>query len=258
MFTPAQRDAARAHVLAMASADPRVVAGAIVGSFAAGKADRWSDLDLTFAVNDESTVESVLSDWTVALRRDLSAVALWDVVVGPTTYRVFLLPGLLQVDLSFARSSEFGPAGPSFELLFGDAGEPIRRPSPNPRQLFGLGVVYAIHGWKAIQRNQPWQAENSIAHVRECALSLACLELGLNPSDGRDFDKLPRSVQERGLPTLVSSLATPALLSALGHAVQLLMSHPHEARDVAAAITDDVGALAATAGDRNGAAETAR
>jgi hypothetical protein len=43
------------------------------------------------------------------------------VVAGATIYRVFLLPGCLQLDLSFTREREFGAAAPTFQLRFGRA-----------------------------------------------------------------------------------------------------------------------------------------
>src|ERR671937_761074 len=62
VFTAEYRDRVRNHVLALAESDPRVVAGAAVGSLT-GQGDRWSDLDLTFGV--EGSVENVLEEWTV-------------------------------------------------------------------------------------------------------------------------------------------------------------------------------------------------
>ena len=50
MFTVEDRDRLRDWVVGMASSDRRVVAGAVLGSLAHDEGDRWSDLDLTFAV----------------------------------------------------------------------------------------------------------------------------------------------------------------------------------------------------------------
>jgi len=44
----------------MASNDPRVVAGAVLGSLAHDEGDRWSDLDLMFAVANDVPVTLVL------------------------------------------------------------------------------------------------------------------------------------------------------------------------------------------------------
>lgn len=112
MFTVEQRGQVREKVLAIARADPLVVAGAEIGSMAQGPGDRWSDLDLTFGVLDGIEVADVLDGWTTQLEEEHDAVQLFDVPYLSTIYRVFLFPGSLQVDLSFAPASEFGALGP--------------------------------------------------------------------------------------------------------------------------------------------------
>src|SRR5690348_2256981 len=100
MFTVEQRDALRDRVLRLAENDARVVAGAVVGSLALGGGDRYSDLDLTFAVADHTPVADVLNDWTRTLADESGAVHLADLERSPTIYRVFLFPDALQFDLS--------------------------------------------------------------------------------------------------------------------------------------------------------------
>jgi hypothetical protein len=74
-------------VLELAGSDERVVAGAVVGSLAHGEGDRWSDLDLTFAVADGVNVEAALDDWTRRLADELEAVRLFDVWGGAELLR---------------------------------------------------------------------------------------------------------------------------------------------------------------------------
>ena len=78
MFTLEQRDALRERVLKLAEEDERVVAGAVVGSFAVDSADRFSDVDLTFGIADHAQVADVLDDWTHTLTDELDAVRLAD------------------------------------------------------------------------------------------------------------------------------------------------------------------------------------
>src|SRR5947208_7023090 len=194
MFTLEERDAARDHVLQIAASDPRVVAGALVGSLAYGGGDRWSDLDLTFGVADDVAVAEVLDDWTRRVVADLDAIVLFDLPAGETIYRVFLLPGCLQVDLSFTPASHFGPAGPKFRLLFGEAHP---RPYPEPpkaQELFGWAVAYARDARACIERGRWWQAEHCIDAIRHNALTLACRRRDLPTSFGRGFDDLPTEV----------------------------------------------------------------
>ena len=68
MFSISDRDRIRGHVLGLAASDVRVVAGAVVGSLAHEEGDRWSDLDLTFAVADTVPLLEVLGYWTSAHR----------------------------------------------------------------------------------------------------------------------------------------------------------------------------------------------
>ena len=120
MFTVEQRDALREHLLRLAEHDDRVVAGAVVGSLAVDGGDRFSDLDLTFSIADDVAVGVVLDDWTRTLVDELDAVQLTDLERGQTTYRVFLLPDALQLDLSMTPAGQFRPAGPRFRLVFGE------------------------------------------------------------------------------------------------------------------------------------------
>ncbi|HEX6820145.1 MAG TPA: hypothetical protein VF120_17345, partial [Ktedonobacterales bacterium] len=85
MYTVEQRDALRDRLLRLAGEDARVVAGAAVGSLAVdGGGDRFSDLDLTFAIADPVPVADVLNDWTRRVMDELTAVHLTDLVRGPT------------------------------------------------------------------------------------------------------------------------------------------------------------------------------
>src|SRR5262245_16006971 len=129
MFSVADREHLRDWVIARARADSRIVAGAVVGSLAGSGGDRWSDLDLTFGVADGVSVGRVLEDFTHPLVEHFDAVPLFDLPSGPTIYRVFVLPGALQFDLSFTPSSEFAALGPKFQLLFGES---VTRPHPEP------------------------------------------------------------------------------------------------------------------------------
>src|SRR5438046_4020016 len=158
MFTVEQRDVLREYLLRLAEEDERVVAGAAVGSLAVDGGDRFSDLDLTFGIADHVPVADVLNDWTRTLTDEFYAVDLADLEHGPTIYRVFLLPGALQFDLSMTPAAQFRPAGPRFRLLFGEtAPDESEVPAPKvagalfiptpavPHDVFGWGVIYALH-----------------------------------------------------------------------------------------------------------------
>ncbi len=239
MFTVEQRDALVERVLTFGEEDERVVAGAIVGSLAVDAGDRYSDVDLTFAVADDVPVVEVLNEWTHHLADELDAVTLVDLERGPTTYRVFLLPDALQLDLSMTPSAEFHPAGPRFRLVFGGVAEGefgafvgslfIATPAASTF-IFGWGVIYALHARACIERGRSWQAEHYVGAVRDHALSLACMREGVIPVQARGYDDLSVETRARFEGTHVGSLGSGALHAALTASVDALLHEGGEAR----------------------------
>lgn len=241
MFTVEQLDALRRRVLTLAEADERVVAGALVGSFAVDGADRFSDLDLTFGIAASVPVAHVLDDWTRTLVDELDAIHLADLERGPTIYRVFLLPDALQFDLSMTPAARFRPAGPRFRLLFGEtaASEAETPPVtgdlfiPTPSiagSIFGWGVIYALHARACIERGRVWQAEHYVGAVRDHALSLACLLRGLPAAQARGYDDLPAESLARFESAHVGTVDPAALRSALAASIGALLREGEEAR----------------------------
>ncbi len=209
-----------------------MVAGAAVGSLAVDGGDRFSDLDLTFGIADHVPVADVLDDWTRTLIHELDAVHLADLERGPTTYRVFLLPDALQFDLSMTPAAQFRPAGPRFRLLFGEtaAGESEASTPPVAGDLFGWGVIYALHARACIERGRVWQAEHYVGAVRDHALSLACLRQGLPAVQARGYDDLSAETLGRFEAAHVGAVEPGALRAALAASVLALMRAGAEAR----------------------------
>jgi hypothetical protein len=241
MFTVEEREALRKHVLRLAEEDEHVVAGAAVGSLAVGGGDRFSDLDLTFAIVDDAVGE-VLENWTRTLVAERDAVHLVDLEAGPTVYRVFLLPNALQLDLSMTPASEFRPAGPRFQLLFGEtaakpgvaaahrAGSLFILTPAVAQDVFGWGVIYALHARACIERGRLWQAEHYAEAVRDHALSLACLREEVVAVQARGYDDLSPETLARFDGTHVVSLERGALRAALAASVRALVREGAEAQ----------------------------
>jgi hypothetical protein len=242
VFSVEDRNHVREHVLRMAEADPRVVAAAVVGGLADGPGDRWSDLDLTFGVADAASVDDVLEEWTREVAAKLDGVHLFDVAAGAAIYRVFLLPGCLQVDLSFAPASAWGARGPKFRLLFGSEAELPHWSPASADELFGLGVHHVLRARFSIERGRWWQAEHWISSVREQAFLLACRRRGLE--GGRRFDDLPAEALEAFESSLVHSLEPEELDRALRSAIALLQRESDDASELAAAVEEELQALA--------------
>jgi hypothetical protein len=242
VFTVEQRDALRERVLRLAEEDERVVAGALVGSLAVEAGDRFSDVDLTFGVADTVQVADVLDDWTRTLADDLDAVQLADLERGSATYRVFLLPDALQLDLSMRPAAQFRPGGPRFRLLFGETApdDSVTPTPPVPGDLFistpavagdifGWGVIYALHARACIERGRAWQAEHYVGAVRDHALSLACLRQGLPPVQARGYDDLSAEIRARFEGAHVAALEPGPLRGALAASVLALIHEGAEA-----------------------------
>jgi hypothetical protein len=245
LFSVEDRERVRDRVLELAANDERVVAGAVVGSLAYADGDALSDLDLTFAVVDGQSVVEVLNDWTHQVVDEFAAVRLFDLPRGATIYRVFLLPGCLQFDLSFAPASTFGADGPNFRLLFGEAIEKEHAQPPDAHELFGYAVHHALRARFCIERGRYWQAEYWISGVRDSALSLACRARGLPAYYGRGFDELPADVRSAFEPALVTSLARDQLLRALESAITGLLREAREVAELAARVEPELRALTA-------------
>ena len=101
----------------------------------------------------------MLGDWTRTLVAEFDAAHLFDLPSGATIYRVFLLPGCLQFDLSFTPASKFGARGPKFKLLFGECPREAYAQPPSAHEPFGYAVHHALRARFCIERGRTWQAE---------------------------------------------------------------------------------------------------
>jgi hypothetical protein len=168
-------------------------------------------------------------------------VHLADLERGPTIYGVFLLPAGLQCDVSMTPAAQFRPAGPRFRLLFGEtaAGEPhaatraagdlfISTPAV-AGEIFGWGVIYALHARACIERGRVWQAEHYVGAVRDHALSLACLRQGVPAVQARGYDDLSAETLHRFEHAHAGATEPAALRAALVASVVALMREGAEA-----------------------------
>jgi hypothetical protein len=159
VFTPEDRERIRDRLLELARADERIAGAAVTGSAAEGADDRWSDVDLFFGVDESGDLDTTLGDWTAMLYEEFGAIHHFDVPSGPAIYRVFLLPGCLQVDIAFTPAGSFGARGPHFRAVFGDPVEGRPPPTPDLDDLVGRAWLAAVHARVSIERNRLWQAE---------------------------------------------------------------------------------------------------
>jgi hypothetical protein len=245
MFSPGERATLRDELIASARADGRIVGAALTGSAAAGREDRWSDIDLAFGVAAEADFKKTIADWTERMYRSHEAVHHLDVFRGATLYRVFLLANTLQVDLAFSPAPEFGAIAPSFRLLFGTASEQPATKTQGPVELIGLGWLYALHARSSIARARVWQAEYMISGLRDHVLALACLRNGVLAVQARGIDSLPADATGAAADALVRSLDLAELSRAFKAAtVALLVEIEFVDPQLAARLTSAIRELA--------------
>ena len=224
MFTPDHRARVRSDLLEYATRDRRISGAAVTGSAAIDSEDKWSDIDLAFGLADPAHQTDVLSDWTKYMYEKHLALHHLDVVAGSWIYRVFLLPGTLQVDLAFVHAAEFRPLAPTFRLVYGTANDSRGFPASTPSGIIGLGWLYALHARTCIARERLWQAEYMVSGVRDHALALACIRHDLPAVHGRGMDRLPKEITARFERALVQQISTAELCRAFRVAVTCLQA----------------------------------
>ncbi|MET8077574.1 hypothetical protein [Streptomyces sp. NPDC005303] len=220
MFTIEERDRLRERLLARAEADDSIVGAAFTGSYAVGEGDRWSDTDLVLAVRGD--LAPTLERWTGWLYDDLGARHHWDLPVGAGVIRVFLLPGWLEIDLTFAPEAEFGPRGPQWRTVFGRTRPLEPFTPPDGDTLVGLLWHHALHARVCVERARWWQAEHWISALRDHVITLACLRLGHPAAHAKGAHLIPEDLSTALETTLVRSLTAAELDRALGATITVV------------------------------------
>lgn len=223
MFTSEERARLRSDLLEYATRDGRISGAAITGSAADSREDEWSDVDLAFGISVDADLQAVIFDWTAHLYDRHLALHHLDVLSGSWTYRVFLLPNSLQVDLAFVLETEFRALAPTFRLMFGKANEPRHSSPPSTETIIGMAWLYALHVRSSIRRQKLWQAEYMISGLREHALALACIRHGLPAVHAAGIDMLPSTVTESFAECLVQGLDANELSRAFAAVVRALV-----------------------------------
>ncbi len=222
IFTPEEREQLRQELVAAAESDPNLCGAAHTGSAATSKLDRWSDIDLALSLRPAASYEHVVAEWTERLY-GRGAVTHFDVMRGPTLFRVFLLDSTLQVDIAFWRADEFGAIGPNFRLIFGEAKTPQPAPQPNPQALIGMAWLYALHVRSSIARGRMLQSDCMLSGMRNHVFELMCLRCGVTAQQGRGLDDLPPSEQETAAGCIPHSLDAVEMKRALQKTMELLL-----------------------------------
>ncbi|WP_018349392.1 hypothetical protein [Longispora albida] len=225
MFTVEERDAVRARLVELAQADSEVAGAAFTGSYAGNGGDRWSDIDLVLGVGEG--LEAVIGRWTATLASEFGAVHHWDMPAGPSVYRMFLLASGLEVDLGFAPRASFGPRGPAWRQVFGEAAQLEAARVPGLDEIAGMAWHHTFRAWHAIERGQPWQALHWLGETRGQVFALIARRLGVLGGFTVRPDSLPVEVTAPLVASVSQSLAPGELHRALRVVIGVLITELH-------------------------------
>lgn len=215
MFTVRERERVRRALLELARADPEVMGAAHVGSYVDGGGDRWSDIDINLGIRG-GDLRPALERWTDWLYDGFSALHHWDLPAGAAIYRVFLLPGWLEVDLGFRPETDFGPKGPHWDTVFGETIPATALPVSSLDDVLGHAWHHVRLARVCIERGRAWQAVHWINGARDQVIALAATRLGLPAFYSKGAHLLPEEIIDSLSPTLVTGLGDSELRRALG------------------------------------------
>jgi hypothetical protein len=200
-----RRDEVRDQLLQLAEDDPMIIGAALTGSVATGAADDWSDLDLALGAGDHD-LAAVLDRWTRTMVEQYGALHHWDLPAAEWIYRVFLLPGLLEIDIGFAPADQWGPRADSWRTIFGDPAD-LRadHPTADARTWVGHLWHHLIHARTATERGHGLQAAHWGAAARDLIIESACGRLGLPTAYGKGAHLLPAELRTALESTLIGT-----------------------------------------------------
>jgi len=207
------------------SADDRIVAAFLHGSYARAEADEYSDLDLGLITTDGAYAD-VWSDREAFIWRLGEPLFLED--FGSEVTCFFILADGTEGELSFGRASRFREihAGPFRTLLdregiLTSATFPVHTPDPTEQQEALRRVLSWFwhelsHFIAAMGRGQLWWAYGQLESMRRMCVNLSRIEQGLLAEE-EVYEKLDQAISMVPLSTLGSTfcpMEQPAMLRA--------------------------------------------
>jgi Streptomycin adenylyltransferase len=210
---PHHHQAAVDRFVAACQADERVMAAFLVGSYAKGMADAYSDLDL-YLLTTDATYEEFVAGRAAFIRQLGEPLFLEDFGSAETTF--FIFSDGTECELSLGRASQFEHifSGPYRVLLdkksiLAGAVFPWREPAPADqvetlRRLIAWFWHDLSHFITAMARGQLWWAHGQLDELRRYCVNLARLRQNFSDPDvGSDsYFKLEQAVPAEQLSSL--------------------------------------------------------
>lgn len=224
--------------------DSRVSAAFLGGSFAAGKADNHSDLDL-YLITTEAGYDSLFADRRALLRQLGEPVLLEDFNGFGFDMVVFLFRDGVEGELALGRESRFDHLhGGPFTVLVDKKGLLTRKvfPYTAPTEEEQRETLRHLIHWfwrdvslfvTAMAREQWWSAYGHLERLRVACLDLACLNEDFSSWPG-GYEKVERAVRESTLASLRETFAAPECRALQEAANNLIRFHQDAAHALAA------------------------
>lgn len=230
IFSPAERDAALARAIELLKDDRRVEAAVITGSIGAGRADRWSDFDLTAIVVEGESCERLASEWEVLAYQEWPVAHHYATAFGSTLVRGFILANGLLADLAFTPIADFEAWAP-VRVAFDRTGATSRvaeawrpwSPTPDWHAAAGFAAHDVLHACVAANRGRSWQSLFYLQRIRNRTLALASERHGDDAEEFTHVDELPAEEVQPLSKTLVADLERNTLLTAIDLATRAFL-----------------------------------
>ena len=228
LFTPDEREETAERVSSRLAEDDRIEGVVVVGSLA-GRADRWSDIDLEVLVGDDEDLPAVAAYWVGRLYEILPIVHHFETAFGETLVRGFLFENLLELDLAFERTGQFSIRGPA-RVVFDRSGRAANAPAewyPRPSDRAGeAGFAWhdILHACIAVRRGRLWQGLWYLERVRNHTLKLAQQRRGFYADFFDYVDDLPDEELTPLEETVGVSLEPESLLGAVEVATRTFLA----------------------------------
>lgn len=205
MFTEKYRESVRNEIINQVRTDPQIFSAASIGSYARNEVDQYSDIDLTFGMAESLEVNSKLNEYKGYIKKAFRGEFLFQLKQDFTLYGVFILPGCLQVDLSFTPQNEFGPKAYPFNIIFGThTGEKSKSPHDPILEKFGLIVHHILRTKVCMERGQ---LEKSRHWLKEANKHMSSYEFASPDLICFETEDLQKELLQKDLNSLIASLS---------------------------------------------------
>ncbi|MGB3717872.1 MAG: aminoglycoside 6-adenylyltransferase [Candidatus Promineifilaceae bacterium] len=239
-FTEEDRLTILNDLLASLGQDERLVGVLLVGSAADGFDDRYSDIDLSVVVAEDSQVSEVLSDWKTRIAVLFPVLSSFEVNYAENMFLAgFLLTNYLEMDIGFSGFKDLFAKRSRWRVVFDHSGQieetmqsswenrVVTGPEAEYRRLLDSIWHYITHVAVSISRGHNWRALHYLETVRTRAIELVCIRRGFDPHHFRPVHHLPPEFQVELQETLPQNTEDSEILRALAKTAAIFFDECH-------------------------------